>query len=95
MDWNGDGKHDWKDEAFFHEVILKEDENSQSGSGSTEKPSNNVSNNSTTDFSIFGGVFAVALVLAIISLFTGYPGAFGSLLGIGAVVGLVLQMIFG
>lgn len=94
MDWNGDGKHDWKDDAFFHEVILKEDENTQSRSGSTGKLNNNIGNNSTTDFSIFGGVFAVALVLAIFSLFT-YPGAFGSILGIGVVAGLILQMIFG
>lgn len=21
MDWNGDGKHDWQDDAFFHNVI--------------------------------------------------------------------------
>lgn len=21
MDWNGDGKHDWRDDALFHNVI--------------------------------------------------------------------------
>ena len=21
MDWNGDGKHDWQDDAIFHNVI--------------------------------------------------------------------------
>ena len=94
MDWNGDGKHDWKDDAFFHEVVLKEEEYSQSSEGGSHKPSVNSSGNVYADFSIFGAVFAVAFVLAIFSLFT-YPGAFGSILGIGVVAGLILQMIFG
>ena len=35
IDWNGDGKHDWKDDAFFHSVINSDsskDESSQVGS---------------------------------------------------------------
>lgn len=32
MDWNGDGKHDAKDDAFFHNVI-NSDNNDNGGSG--------------------------------------------------------------
>ena len=32
MDWNGDGKHDGRDDAFYHNVINK-DNNSNGGGG--------------------------------------------------------------
>ena len=38
MDWNGDGKHDWKDDAIFHNVINsdeKEDSNKKRSGGSS------------------------------------------------------------
>ena len=28
MDWNGDGKHDWKDDAIFHNVINSSEDKS-------------------------------------------------------------------
>lgn len=34
MDWNGDGKHDWQDDAIFHNVINTD---------------NNLSNNTPSD----------------------------------------------
>ena len=36
MDWNNDGKHDWKDDAIFHNVINsdeKEDSNKNCSAG--------------------------------------------------------------
>ena len=39
MDWNHDGKHDWKDDAFYHNVVSddanKKCESSSSSSGSS------------------------------------------------------------
>ena len=33
MDWNGDGKHDARDDAFYHNVINKDSNNSSGGGG--------------------------------------------------------------
>ncbi len=38
-DWNNDGKHDWKDDAIFHNVINSDDKNGTSNS-SPRQPSN-------------------------------------------------------
>ena len=36
MDWNGDGNHDWRDDAFFNNVIDSNNGSSNGGhSGST------------------------------------------------------------
>lgn len=32
FDWNGDGKHDWRDDALFHNVINKTDADNKSTS---------------------------------------------------------------
>ena len=51
MDWNHDGKHDWKDDAFFHNVIMKDSEkefSSKSNNNSSFRgPSTNSSNGLT------------------------------------------------
>lgn len=39
MDWNNDGKHDWKDDSIFHNVI-------DSDSGKNKPPSNQPSSHS-------------------------------------------------
>ena len=41
MDWNHDGKHDYKDDAFFHNVVMKD------SSKETETKSSNSRNSST------------------------------------------------
>ncbi len=48
MDWNHDGKHDWKDDAFFHNVVMKDSEKetrdkncNHTSSGSSSSNSNN------------------------------------------------------
>ena len=43
MDWNNDGKHDWRDDAFYNNVIAPEDKGSSSSHGraSSNKNSNN------------------------------------------------------
>ena len=35
MDWNGDGKHDWKDDAIFHNVINSDEKEHSNKSRST------------------------------------------------------------
>ncbi len=37
MDLNGDGKHDWKDDALFHNVLNSDSQNSSGYSGSSTK----------------------------------------------------------
>lgn len=32
MDWNGDGKHDWQDDAIFHNVIDTDNNTSSNNS---------------------------------------------------------------
>lgn len=54
MDWNGDGKHDWHDDAFFNNVI-------DSNNGS--------SNNGHRSSSSGMGWVAILFILAIISFF--------------------------
>lgn len=39
MDWNGDGKHDWKDDAIFHNVInSSENSNDKNTNTHQQKP---------------------------------------------------------
>ena len=35
MDWTGDGKHDWKDDAIFHNVINSDEKEHSNKSRST------------------------------------------------------------
>ena len=39
MDWNGDGKHDWHDDAFLYAVTHSEDDSSDSDPNSHRSPS--------------------------------------------------------
>lgn len=56
MDWNGDGNHDWRDDAFFNNVI---DSNNSS--------SNNGHSGSSSSSGM--GWVAILFILAIISFF--------------------------
>lgn len=59
MDWNGDGKHDWHDDAFIHTVIHSDDNASNDDPNSHWSPSPNVST----------GVAIALIALIIISFF--------------------------
>ncbi len=97
FDWNGDGKHDWKDDAFFHNVINNDSSKEQSTENNTSKErwtQNNTSRNrninpqkhnvSHWQPSQLGFVVAVvAVILIICALFMGYGNIIPSLLGFG------------
>lgn len=36
FDWNGDGKHDWHDDALFHTVINKTDSDNKTTASNTQ-----------------------------------------------------------
>lgn len=56
MDWNHDGKHDWKDDAFFHNVVMKDSEKETSN-----KNCNHISSNSSSSGSNNGIIWFVVL----------------------------------
>ena len=59
MDWNGDGNHDWRDDAFFHNVINSDENSSNSTHGSNGSSSSGIGS---------GWVIAI-IILIIISFF--------------------------
>lgn len=94
MDWNGDGKHDWQDDAIFHNVIDSDNTSSSNiSSGSGRKQSNN---GASFHFSQLGTIVIVLdLILCVAALFMGYANIIGDLLGFGAVGFLIAQLIDG
>lgn len=56
MDWNGDGKHDWHDDAFIHTVINSDDDSPEIDPAAKWTPS--------------GGTWAIIIIaLIVISFF--------------------------
>ena len=51
MDWNHDGKHDWKDDAFFHNVVMKD-----SGKKDSSKSNNKTSSSGASSTSLSNGL---------------------------------------
>lgn len=91
MDWNGDGKHDWRDDAIFHNVIETDknsSNNTPSGGG------NHSSGGSSFYLSQLGKVVIVLdLILCVAALFMGYANIIGDLLGFGVVGFLIAQWL--
>ena len=92
MDWNGDGKHDWRDDAIFHNVINTENDSSNNtpsgGSG------NYSSGGSTFYISQLGKVVIVLdIILCIAALFMGYANIIGDLLGFGVIGFFIAQWL--
>ena len=48
IDWNHDGKYDWKDDAFLHNVVMKDSEK-QDGSKSNNKTSSSGSSSTSSN----------------------------------------------
>lgn len=91
MDWNGDGKHDWKDDALFHNVINTNDNSSNSSSYRSGRQS---SGSSSFSISQLGKVvIALDIILCIAALFMGYASIIGDLLGFGVIGFLFAQWL--
>ena len=87
MDWNGDGKHDQRDDDFFYNVILPEQEEAE----------NQSSQNASSNFEITppgGLVIGLTIVMCIAALFMGYIRAIGTLLGLGFIAFLLVNSLF-
>lgn len=85
MDWNGDGKHDWRDDEFYHNVILQEEEENQQAQ------------NTSSDFEVTppgGAVIGLTVFLCVAALFMGYAHIIGTLLGIGFIAFLLVNSLF-
>ena len=91
MDWNGDGKHDWHDDAIFHNVIETDNNssnNTPSGGG------NHSTGGSSFYLSQLGNVVIVLdLILCVAALFMGYANIIGDLLGFGVIGFLIAQWL--
>ena len=92
MDWNGDGKHDWQDDAIFHNVINTDNNssnNTPSGGGG-----NHSSESSTFYISQLGKVVIVLdIILCVAALFMGYANIIGDLLGFGVIGFFIAQWL--
>ena len=68
MDWNNDGKHDWKDDALFHNVVMKDSdkgaESKSSNSGSSSTNSSGSSSNGLTWFIVLCVVYFIIKLIA-------------------------------
>ncbi len=93
MDWNGDGKHDWQDDAIYHNVINTDadsSKNTSSGGGGGF-----TSGGSTTFYLSQLGKIVIVLdiILCVAALFMGYANIIGDLLGFGFVAFLIAQWL--
>ena len=92
MDWNGDGKHDWQDDAVFHNVI--DTDNNTSSTPSSGGGSSYSSSGSSFYVTQLGKVVIVLdLILCVAALFMGYANIIGDLLGFGVVGFLIAQWL--
>lgn len=92
MDWNGDGKYDWQDDAIFHNVINADNDsanNTPSGGGG-----NHSSGGSTFYISQLGkAVIVLDIILCVATLFMGYANIIGDLLGFGVIGFFIAQWL--
>lgn len=92
MDWNGDGKHDWQDDAFFHSVI----DNDSNSSNTPSSRGNYGSSSGGASFHLtqLGKVVIVLdLILCVAALFMGCANIIGDLLGFGVIGFLIAQWL--
>ncbi len=90
MDLNGDGKHDWKDDAIFHNVIDSDSNSSNNSSGGNSSRGGC----STFYVSQLGKVVIVlVIILCIAALFMGYAHVIGDLLGFGVIGFFIAQWL--
>ena len=73
MDWNNDGKHDWRDDAFYNNVIAPEDKGSSSSHGRASSNKNSNNNTHYSSSSSGGGwawFIGICVVYFLIKLFS-------------------------
>ena len=91
MDWNGDGKHDWQDDALFHNVINTDGDSSNKSPYGGRRHS---SGSSSFAVSQLGKVVIVLdIILCVAALFMGYASIIGDLLGFGVIGFLIAQWL--
>ena len=92
MDWNGDGKHDWQDDAIFHNVINTD--NNLSNNTPSDSGGNHSSGDSTFYISQLGkAVIVLDIILCVAALFMGYANIIGDLLGFGVIGFFIAQWL--
>ena len=97
IDWNGDGKHDWQDDAFFHNVINSDSSKDESTGGGFSnnrniRPEKHIA--SKREPSQLGCAVAVIAVFLIISaLFMGYGNIIPDLLGFAFIAFLIANWL--
>lgn len=91
MDWNGDGKHDWQDDAIFHKVINTDND----ASNSTPTGSRHHSSGGSSFYvSQLGKVIIVLdIILCMAALFMGYANIIGDLLGFRVIGFFIAQWL--
>lgn len=91
MDWNGDGKHDLKDDSVFNNVINKENntsDNTPSGGGRRS------GGGSSFFISQLGEwVIIIDIILCVAAVFMGYADIIGYLLCFGAITFFIAQWL--
>ena len=65
MDWNNDGKHDWHDDAFFCNVVIKDDKVSE-GKKQKNGNSNLPSHETKSGVKWFIGLLFLYIIIKII-----------------------------
>ena len=73
MDWNNDGKHDWKDDAFYNNVIAPDNKShaSSHNTGSGNKNSNNTHYSSSGSSNGWAWFIIICVVYFLIKLIGG------------------------
>ena len=66
MDWNHDGKHDWKDDAFFYNIVIKDSdtETNNKNCNHTASGSSNSTGNGLVWFIVFCVVYFIIKLIA-------------------------------
>ena len=97
IDWNGDGKHDWKDDAFFHNVINSDSSKDESAQGGSRKNGNikpqNQSVSKWEPSQLGCAVAVIAVFLIIAALFMGYGSIIPDLLGFAFIAFLIANWL--
>ena len=63
FDWNNDGKHDWRDDAFYNNVIAPKDKSSSYSCGGSSNHNNSSNNNHYSSSSNGWAWFVVVCVI--------------------------------
>ena len=94
MDLNFDGKHDYKDDAIYNNIINETEKKKSTNNG--YKPPSTSHNQSTSSFTITGlgkVAIGITITLCVLALFTGSASIIWSLLKLGFLAFLFAQWL--